>query len=140
MPTIPMPSPNGTNYERRFIERTSPVAAYDAALFGGFSIHDPLPITRERIAARNRQLAMDEEDEGIQLSSEALEFLKDRLDPADLEQLQEILAKGPREIAGDPDGQTDEALAMDRAHRTASGPTGIVSRFPHAHRLRTGCG
>ncbi len=91
-----------------------------------------------------RAFAMDEEsDEGIKLSSEALEFLKDRLDPADLEKLQEILAEGPREIAGDPDGQTDETLAMDRAaaaHRTAVGPTGMLSRFPHAHRLRTGCG
>ena len=92
---IPMPSPRGTNHERLFIRaRSGPTAAFDSA-------------------------------EGlIQSTSEKLlAFLKDRLIPADLANV-EIMLGGERPYAAD-------------ARQFVKGRGSFSERFPDAARIKT---
>ena len=77
--------------------------------------------------------------EAIELPDNAMEFLRARLSPADIEAFQEMLANPATDVGGGDFRPDNDTLAMDRATRARTliyGSAGLSTRFPHAHRLR----
>ena len=118
---VPMPSPNGTNRERLFIDASSS-AAYDS-LYGLQPGFDAGP-----------------DDDYF---DNPLDFVKAKLDPQDYKQFVKLLMSGGGEP--EPSSGTDRKRAKDRGRSgvtpsamdaiavpSARGEAGFRSRFPNA--------